>query len=75
MTPNFIDKADGCVCDKKQTNENWIAMNCELMEEMIGLNMGQQAEIGSCSFLFFYFYKGRIWMECSTKVSTGPVMT
>lgn len=27
MTPNFIDKGDGCVCDKKQTNENWIATN------------------------------------------------
>lgn len=22
MTPNFLDKRDGCVCDKKQTNEN-----------------------------------------------------
>lgn len=27
MTPNFLDKRDGCVCDKKKTNENWIAMN------------------------------------------------
>lgn len=47
MTSNFLDKRDGCVCDKKQTNAGWIATNLA-DEEMIGLNWGQPTEIGSC---------------------------
>lgn len=47
MTSNFLDKRDGCVCDTKQTNVGWIAMNLA-DEEMIELNLGQLAEIGSC---------------------------
>ncbi len=47
MTSNFLDKRDGCVCDKKQTNAGWIAMNLA-DEGMMGLNLGQLAEIGSC---------------------------